>query len=86
MAVCVDGDTWQNLNEHGQVEKVMDLQVPLFACEFILAAASARSKCDVHCSRLLPKHTVFDQPLLGVCSEREEESDDLPAIGENSHE
>jgi hypothetical protein len=49
MAVCVNGDTRQNLDEHRQLEKVMDMQLALFSCEFIFATASAGSKCDVHC-------------------------------------
>jgi len=47
-AVGIDGHRWKNFDENWQAKKVADMQLTLRSSKLIFAAATARSKCNVH--------------------------------------
>src|SRR5882724_13330619 len=63
-AVCVDRDARQDFDEHRQPEKVMDMHLTLSASEFIFTTAPTRSKCYIHCFRVVSDPSLFDQSLV----------------------
>jgi len=63
--ICVDGDSWEYLDEDVQVEDVADMYVAVSSSKLVFATATTWSKSDIHGERILTGSALrYEGPCL----------------------